>query len=231
MGLTKGFGFLVSLLIAIVFAQSAGAIPVGGVLYDSCSATFDIGSGYVIVDCSIYEYTSDGTGLYVYAYQIFNQDSDTRIRFFSVEILQDADVWSPSIDSDPASGYIDPVLWIIPGPPVHAQSTNSTFTGRSDPHWPDDRQHLSTSCGPSASDHRPHLGRGTAFAIFADTIDSGGHSSLLWFISHSPPYRGGGTLSSGNVGATENLLTPIPEPATIFMLGIGGALMTLARRR
>jgi len=137
----KEFGFLVSLLMAILFAQNASAIPVGGVLYDSYTATFDTGSGYAIVDSDVYEYAS---GEYVYTCQIFNQNSTIGFSFFSVGILDGATAWSPSINSDPIQGWVDPVFWTVVGSPV--QSVDY---------------------------------------LFANTIDTGQRSALLWFVSDS----------------------------------------------
>ena len=186
----KEFGFLVSLLMAILFAQNASAIPVGGVLYDSYTATFDTGSGYAIVDSDVYEYAS---GEYVYTCQIFNQNSTIGFSFFSVGILDGATAWSPSIDSDPIQGWVDPVFWTVVGSPV--QSVDY---------------------------------------LFANTIDTGQRSALLWFVSDSIPVFGGGmlfgTLSGVGVSTTGNLLTPVPEPATLVLLDIGSAMMTLTRK-
>lgn len=214
--------FLVLLLVATLFARNANAIPVGGALYVSHSATFDTGSGYVIVDCKVYEYTSNGADLYVYTYQISNQDSDIGLRFFSVGISEGTMAWSPGIDSDPISGYIDPVLWTIPDSPV--QSAGHLFVDTID-------SGQQSSLLSVVGDHTPHLGKGTAFAIFADTIGGGEHSALLWFVSNCKPYLDSGTVFAGNVSTTENLLTPVPEPATIALLGIGGLVMLTRKKR
>jgi hypothetical protein len=59
-------------------------------------------------------------------------------------------------------------------------------------------------------------------------------STVLWFVSDYAPTSGKGTLFGTTSGmpehATEDLLTPIPEPATIALLGICG-LLTIIRKR
>ncbi len=188
----KAVGCLIMLLLVTQFLQNANAIPVGGLLYgDPCTTTFDIGSGSATVDCEVYKYTS---GEFIYTYQIFNQDSDIGLSFFSVAIPEGANAWSPGLDSDPISGYIDPVpgSWTVAGSPP--QSVN---------------------------------------CLFADTIDNTQSSALLWFVSGHEPGLSKGTLFGISSGipyyATGDLPAPIPEPATLVLLGIG-ALITLTRK-
>ncbi len=139
-----------SLLVAIVFAQNAGAIPVGGVLHDSYSGTFDTGFGLAVVDCEVYAYTS---GEYVYTYQISN-NSTIGFSFFSAGIPEGGDAWSPSVDSDPISGYVDPVFWTVAGSPV--QSVDYLFADTID--------NTETSALLwFVSSHTSHLGVGTLF--------------------------------------------------------------------
>jgi len=71
-------------------------------------------------------------------------------------------------------------------------------------------------------------------ALFANTtIGDGEGSAILWFVSDYSSTSGDGMLvcmSSGSpYYATGDVLTPVPEPATIMLLGIGG-LMTLIRK-
>ena len=70
--------------------------------------------------------------------------------------------------------------------------------------------------------------------LFTHTIDNGFSSASLWFVSDYASTSSSGVLFGTSSGApcyaTGDLLTPIPEPATIFMFGTGW-LMTLIRKR
>jgi len=74
-------------------------------------------------------------------------------------------------------------------------------------------------------------------ALFTGPIHSDGPittSTVLWFVSDYESTLGSGalfgTLSGTPYYATGNLLTPVPEPATLVLLGIGG-LLILARKK
>ena len=71
-------------------------------------------------------------------------------------------------------------------------------------------------------------------ALFIDTIENGESSARLWFVSD---YASGYSTSalhcmSGGTSyyATGDVLSPVPEPATVFLLGIG-ALVAFRRKR
>jgi hypothetical protein len=72
-------------------------------------------------------------------------------------------------------------------------------------------------------------------ALFTLPIEDGSYSALLWFVSDHEPTVGSAGLSGTGSGvphyASGNVLTPIPEPATVFLLGFGGALLTFTRRK
>jgi hypothetical protein len=71
-------------------------------------------------------------------------------------------------------------------------------------------------------------------ALFIDTIENGESSARLWFVSD---YASGYSTSalhcmSGGTSyyATGDVLSPVPEPATIALLGLG-ALIAFRRKR
>ena len=72
-------------------------------------------------------------------------------------------------------------------------------------------------------------------ALFnTNALDIGEVSALLWYLSDYGPSWGTGTLVGtpvGQVFATTDLPTPIPEPATLLLLGAGGLLAVFRKRR
>ncbi len=72
-------------------------------------------------------------------------------------------------------------------------------------------------------------------ALFNFPIKNTQTSALLWFVSDNISGLGQGFLfgRSANTAqdATANLLSPVPEPATISLLVFGGILAALARRK
>lgn len=72
--------------------------------------------------------------------------------------------------------------------------------------------------------------------LFINTIDNGDTSALLWFISDCGPTLAAASVFGTKPGlglqafASEQLYSPIPEPATLAVLGIGG-LCLIGRKR
>lgn len=73
----------------------------------------------------------------------------------------------------------------------------------------------------------------SAEGLFSGTIQNGQNSVLLWFTSDYAPVVGDGSLfgklSGSSVFASGEVFTPVPEPATICLLGLGA--LSLIRRK
>ena len=67
---------------------------------------------------------------------------------------------------------------------------------------------------------------------FPGVIPIGGKSTVLLFSSNNVPTRGFGIIEGGSAaGVVNNLPTPVPEPATIVLLGISSAAVCTMRKR
>ena len=162
MRMIRRSGFFSLLVVAIVFAQNAGAIPVGGVLHDSYSGTFDTGFGLAVVDCEVYAYTS---GEYVYTYQISNISSGIGLSFFSVGIKDGANAFDPDCDALP--GAVAPTVWDVvytsyPPASEHVESVEALFTYTID-------DGFGSVVLWFASDYSSTLGNGVLFGMSSGT--------------------------------------------------------------
>jgi len=127
MKIMRKIGFFSLLLVAVQFAQNAGATPVSGAPYHDCRDMFDAGSGPAAADCRVYKDTSD---LLMNACQISNQDFATGISFFSTGMSEGVSVSPASIESDSIRRHVDPVFWTAVGSPV--QSVEFPFADAAD---------------------------------------------------------------------------------------------------
>ena len=112
-----------SLIVAVLLAQSAVAIPTGGSSSFPFNTTVTFGDGTVSIYGDVYQYTSSE---YVYTYQILNESSSIPLSFFSVALPNGADAWGPAVDSDPIAGWVDPIFWTTSGSPP--QSVSALFS-------------------------------------------------------------------------------------------------------
>jgi len=71
-------------------------------------------------------------------------------------------------------------------------------------------------------------------AMFTQTVGAGESSYLLWFACDQGAGWAEGALvgmSGGYVFATGDIMAPVPEPATIAVLGVGGILVLVRKRK
>ncbi|MGB3086833.1 MAG: PEP-CTERM sorting domain-containing protein [Phycisphaerae bacterium] len=70
--------------------------------------------------------------------------------------------------------------------------------------------------------------------FFNDTIDpplTNEYSEVLVFTSPNGPKWAPATVMDSGLSDTQNLPSPVPEPATLALMGLGGVLTFLGRRR
>ncbi len=208
---------LSAMLLMFLMLGSADALPVDGVLsgwepdtiffdftYDGRSLTGQI--EYAVYD----DYPGFGISIehYVYAYRITNSElSNVDIDSFSIGILDNATVGALGYDNYEVSDGIRPAHAYFSPNTSSAQSAIFLFT-------------------PSSV----LSGNGQ--------IEDGDESYNLFFTSPYAPrekdteYPGYGVIQGGSMGGmVSGLATPLPEPATILLLGVGGALVTMMRNR
>jgi len=68
-------------------------------------------------------------------------------------------------------------------------------------------------------------------ALFANTLDNGETSARLWFASNYAPSLGSGALFGRASLGMEEVVTPIPEPSTLILLGSLVGLANFKRKK
>jgi len=114
-----------AVLLAAVFAIPAAAIPSGWTSSTSTMSTpFNIGTGVVTVNSSVYSgYTS---GQYVYTYEILhNGQSGVPISFFAVSIASGSSTSLSGVDT--GFGTVNPSVWQAVNSGSIDQSVNAMF--------------------------------------------------------------------------------------------------------
>ncbi len=76
-----------------------------------------------------------------------------------------------------------------------------------------------------------NLSNGYFTAHFCPIVDAGDFSPLVFFFSSYEPIGDTGQAASGAQTFSGSTFVPIPEPATVMLLGIGVGLTTFVKRR
>jgi len=203
--------FLLCLLLAgTLFVPAARALPTEGALTDW---------GPTIVP---FDYTYDGDGRQLagqieYAvYETYDNNPLTGGAYvYAYQIISsgDSDV---SIDSFSVGILDDAIVSDIGWEAAVGGEVNPSFAYFS----------------PDAQDPQSAMYLFLPQPQFAGVIGIGESSTILLFSSDSRPEEGFGIIEGGSIGGTvEGLPTPLPEPATMVLLGAGGMLVTLTRKR
>lgn len=196
----KEFWLLVLLPAAILFAQGANAVPVPTGWTSRVSHPETFSIGGGTADVLCNVYSGYTSGDYANRYVYTYQITNSSDVGISFFSVELLDsAGADSENYDNTTGDVDPAYW---GIVTSSESVNASFAG---------------------------------------VIDNGQASVLLWVASDYGHTYGGGALFGFNSvvpsfatvtadpGSSIGLLTPVPEPATVVLLGIGG-LMTLSRK-
>jgi hypothetical protein len=203
----KGFGILVLLLVVVPLAPDAYALPGDGVLsgWGPNSVSFD--------------YSYEGrtlAGRIDYAvYEDYPGNSPFQAQYLYAYQIMNSDFSYVGVDSLSIA--------ILEGAGVGNIGSDSSLT-------PDGVEPSLQYFSPSPQAPQ------SAIYLFVPSlnglVESGCSSAVLLFGSDNAPAEGFGIIEGGSIGKiVEGLPTPLPEPVTIFLLGIGGAVITLTQKR
>jgi len=144
---------------------------------------------------------TDGAGNYAYLYQVDNDlpDSEDIVENFTLSPFSDADSSTPM-------GYLTGDL-------------PSGFLPGGQTPW--DNGNINESVGPVVSFYY-------MAAVYDKAIEKGENSVVMYVMSELPPGEIIGNVIDGSVASSGDVVGPIPEPATIALLGVG---LCLVRRR